>query len=478
MPMPRKPREPIQDIPIGAAMPHGKFEKYFGIPDWLFIDKSVGWGAKIVYAVINRFSETWTFPVGGMEFIQEIIGISRAELFKRLNELEEAGFIGRELDKRYKRRIKVIPIHNTVARDFFEDDDGAFERWERFRKTNCLHLETVQKNQQSPNGDLTKVVESPNGDSSRTNLRHYDGSAPYCISELVSEPFKSEKNGCADLSLPISDQNLQNLPEVSLETETLESLTPTPPSPAALEEEKYFESQSTLNLQLDESVDKFIANAYRQSRGAKITKAEIKRYTDKIETTEESLSREEFRTQLWHFLNTPSKWLRENKWPIAAFLKDPLSYTAPVPAYRTSRDASPAPAVHTTSSEVAPNAPVRSATSYLHYVDKWNTIIPEVPCGELPEFVVRQVEKTIQDPEFAAVFDEVIDKCAQIARVGLMVVSFRWLCTSTKDGPTWQQLYMGKYDWATRSRGVQLSAGDQAMEAALREEREAELRGK
>jgi hypothetical protein len=117
---------------------------------------------------------------------------------------------------------------------------------------------------------------------------------------------------------------------------------------------------------------------------------------------------------------------------------------------------------------------------YLQYVDKWNTLVPELPCGELPGFVVRQVEKAIQDPEFAAVFEEVVGKCALIVQNRPDVdVSLKWLCLSSQGIPNWQGVYMGKMDWATKpkSSGAPMSASDQAYEAALKAEREAELRG-
>ena len=247
-----------------------------------------------------------------------------------------------------------------------------------------------------------------------------------------------------------------------------------PPTPSPLGDITEKSNLSDDDLQLDTDVMEFVKNAYRQSRGAKISNAELKRYADKIREGERAASPEEFRQCLWNFLNTTSEWLREHKWPLPVFLKEPTRYTPPVPAYRPPASTPPAPSRASASSEPAANAPgsitETSKPDYLTYVDRWNSINIERPADNpLLSTTRRLLEEAIKQPDFVNHFDDICEGCRKLIASGEKT-KFAWLFQTGRGIVNWDGLLQGKFDFLMKE--PQMDAFERLLAKAEREERE------
>lgn len=463
--MSRKPRQKSLSIPIGASVPSASMERYFKIPDWLFLDKSVGWGAKLVYAVINRFSETYTFPIGGYAFIQDVLDISRAQLFRRLDELELAGFINREKSEKYARRIQIMPRHNTLAQAFYEAEDGAFERWNLFRKS--LTSETLRKNKEShPCDPTTNVLSHPCDIKSLTSETVEEG-RPYCIREPIREPIKNENHGCADLSSFSKDQN-QNLPTTEALQVTQEN--PLVP-PAAHFEEKYSESQSNLNLEDDVLV--FMRNIYKRQRDIKIKPKSLTPTEALIRRRESEYGPEDFRRGLICYLSQSHDSVVKKQWPISWYLSDP-SKNMPDSPFPSPATSSPHPLPTSVSSDATANAPAPFLVTEpdplrnpLTFIERWNTIVYDSPVDvdSVLSFTMAGLKKAINGGDFQKCFERVFEKCQRMNTHKPNTITFDGLFMGYV--PMWQKIYSGTEDWKMGKEDVFA----QVQAAAEREER-------
>lgn len=337
---------------------------------------------------------------------------------------------------------------------------------------------------------IVSWVNSPRAKKDRTRFNTFAGKISYETPQAKfptapQEEFPTDgrqnfllyKEEC--ISLETVDKDITKNP-LSLIDQT--QTPPIPEQPLELEEKTSpppaadFETQSTLQeystLQLEEDITVFVKNAYTQSRGAKITNALLKRYTEVLIREEANYSPEEFRAALWSFLADSTPWLRENKWPLGRFMQTVQEYLpqANSPATRFS-----APQAPSTSSDAPAIAPAQSLVTHLTLVDEWNTLISEAQCGTpLKSWDVKNVENAIKNPEFMEVWNEVLAKCRYIATnrpdVG---ATFTWLFTSTQAGPQWQSIASGKFDWATKPKnsGAGLSVADALVEKLEKEER-------
>ncbi len=457
---PRKPRQKSLSIPIGASVPSGSMERYFKIPDWLFMDNTVGWGAKLVYAVINRFSDTYTFPVGGYAFIQEILDISRAQLFRRLDELEVAGFINREKSTTYARRIQIMPRHNALAQAFYEAEDGAFERFKVFRKS--LTSETLRKNQESHPCDSTTIVMSHPCDTNSLTSETLPEVRPYCIREPLREPLKNENQDF----FSSSDQS-QNPNPLSTEESLLAEETPLA-APAELCDKNYFLGKTySYELHLDTEVCDFVTLAYRQRSKremdatkkyipGKLSSQQNAHVRLKIEEAERKISAVEFRLALWCYLDTESNSLRTDKWPLHYFLKEPLRYLPEIPHWPPSDrpTQSPRTVPTRTSSEALADAPAQfyglisdPSKNPLTYINMWNTIVYDSPVDvdSVPGFTMAGLKKAISGGDFPKCFERVFEKCQRMNTNKPDTITFDGLFMGFI--PMWQKIYSGTEDW-------------------------------
>lgn len=260
-----------------------------------------------------------------------------------------------------------------------------------------------------------------------------------------------------------------NLKEVERELETEQ--TPIVP--------KQLSQTNTSELDLDDHVDKFVANAYRrENRRAKLEKLTTKSsafLVDRIRKLELSVGVEDFRRGLLGFLRDQSDWCRENQWPIAAYLKNPerwvAAYVAPVPAEADPTRPAILEGVGATS---VPPAPPRLVVADL--IAKWNSVIPSSPVDAWDDRLdlTPGVRRSLEDPKFAECFDIVCQKVAAIKadRDDAGWLTFRWLFTQ-KDGKPfgWWRVRCGDMDWKPRQSAAESSMNSgMAYAARLRAE--------
>ena len=251
-------------------------------------------------------------------------------------------------------------------------------------------------------------------------------------------------------------------------------------------------------MDLGTEVIKFVQNTYSRKCRVRLTNTALKPLEESIRRAEEDLSKEEFRAALCQYLDTSDDWLRENKWPIRKFLKSPLDYLR-APARPLDSTAHSAIEPGSTGGEIRPigemtgtatrtsvpeltsggiSSPTGSTPvqpEYLTYVDKWNTLIPERAVGVLPSFTVDAIQPQIKNRDFALAFDTVVAKCRKLAAVKRTEVSFLWLFSKTKDGPIWQQVYMGKYDWLMSPKGGEGEAALSPTQRLIEKKRKEKL---
>lgn len=376
--------------------------------------------------------ELWIYKT--YEQWQEELRLSKFLVNQAADSLEQIGIL--ERSKHYSKSAGKVLLHYRLRQ-------SELIRW--FSSTGTAESKISLRQESESKISLTEVKNltdrSEKFDFGPTAYKEADNYSNQIQQTITNLPSSPENTNLQTQETPV--------PEIQ---ETL----PQSPLPGAGDTEK------TYDLQDGTSVLEFVKNAYRQSRGAKITNADLKRFAERIMEAEQSASPEEFRTGLWKFLETSSDWLRENKWPIMAYLKSPSGYTPA--SQRTSRVVSP----------LDSPAPKVSHSSYLQYVDRWNTVIPEVPCVTLQKFEIKLVEDALRKGEFEAVFEDVLAKCRQILDAHPeMTGEFTFPSLFVGFTPKWQRIYMGTFNWAMKAKS-QKSAIDQAIEDAERLQREQE----
>jgi len=297
---------------------------------------------------------------------------------------------------------------------------------------------------------------------------------PECTRALA---YKEVKNSTNEEELKETTKELFLSPSSQEETdsqipETQELLETTPPAKSFLPRAAA-DSQNTYDLQESEPVCVFIENAYRQRSGrhidaskkyihGKITSRSNTPLRGKIESAERRMSREEFRLALWRYLDTDDLWLRNNKWPLGSFLKDPLKYAS---ASQDESEQTPRYSAIPPATESAPEATQINLNSPLYYIQTWDTIVHMKTSGKLSGFTLKKLDTAIRDSDFQERFTEVCEKTAKLIQAG-QDYDFAWLFGGYV--PNWQCVLEHKFDWQL----PKLTAMDLAMIEAEREDRE------
>lgn len=393
--------------------------------------KGLSPGAKIVWGRLYRFAGKKGKIFPAMQTVADDIGMSRKQARRYLHELVDMKFLALVADKGH-------------SNDYHFCWHSAFE---------------VALGREAQPLTLAKAYSAPLPDQGVPNFRPLpdqgvptppaSGSTPlpdqgvireevreeYLKEEIPLTPFSREEAPAAQKSNPAT---AAENPATSL---AHEDLTPSGGG---------FVDQST--FQLDEEVGTFIANVYRQSRGAKSPKAaELKRMAYKIAEKEASHGPEEFRAALLNFLGTSNDWLRENKWPLHTFLKtingyvvEPQSRSSASRASVASRTSSEAPAIDPAKASDKTQSPADE------YVSQWNAVNPERPAGKLMNLTRKKLETAMRNPDFAERFETICEKAAGMIAGG-GAASFEWLFGTAKDGQEhWAELLEGKFDFLAK----------------------------
>lgn len=212
-----------------------------------------------------------------------------------------------------------------------------------------------------------------------------------------------------------------------------------------------------LDLQLDEEPMAFVKNAYRQSRPAKLPNAsELKRFRieERVTELECGYGPEEFRTALWAYLGESTDWARQNKWPLAAFLKKMEScgaFTIPK---------SPTPRIENVRFDPVYRAPVQAELPGTEppvcpkldmdqIAARYKELAPHAPPlimsrGSRPDF------PALHDPDFFARMDDIFRKMESLWLIGtkdeIGWLNLPWVMKSRDGLLNWNALMMGSLD--------------------------------
>tara|TARA_R110000868_G_scaffold72223_1_gene210769 strand:+ start:14133 stop:15476 length:1344 start_codon:yes stop_codon:yes gene_type:complete len=249
------------------------------------------------------------------------------------------------------------------------------------------------------------------------------------------------------------DQNLP-LPEESQEPES----TPLPYSGGPLPGDDITEEAiSESDLALEDDIATFVTQCYSRERRIRLKKADLKNITHKLESLESSHSPEDFRRALLNFLAEDSEWLRTNKWPINAFMKDPLRYMTQSPrSPRQSGGYSASPIAYRSAgtSEASTGAPTASPQNtsdpILQFVDKWNTINPDHPVGELLAATKAKLRAATSDPDFVRVHEKLFEKVGKFMAAG-QDIEFPWMFAGKE--PNWVRTMEGVFNFFLVKKG-------------------------
>ena len=339
-------------------------------------------------------------------------------------------------------------------------------------------------------------------DVRRTNVRIYKEDV-----ELEEKTLNTEEPGYAEkLSSLFQDQKQPLSFPSGLENSKPR---PTPPqSPSPLPEDlevKVFKSSNGDMQPMDIGLlVRAIQNRYGKCRNGaepdatgRFIKGNLKSKANtgnhnKIDAAQQQYGADRLLSELDLYLAEDDDSLREKKWPLMLFisdLPDRIQKQPKKPRRSAATQSEQHPGYQSDPSHIV-NAPSaitgrvetngfdekqKSQPVHLQYVDKWNTIVPDKAIGVLPAFVAGYVEKAVKAGCTEEVFEQICRKCAKIVEHGQMPdLGFTWLWTQTQAGRNWEQLWLGKWNWAEvpKRAAAPISAIDQAMADAERQERE------
>jgi hypothetical protein len=201
------------------------------------------------------------------------------------------------------------------------------------------------------------------------------------------------------------------------------------------------------DLYLEDSIEKFTQDVYsRVNRSAKLENLRAKSSTElceRMRDVESDYGPVEFRGRLIGFLQADTDWLRQTKWPINAFLKDPSKYervSAPPPSSLVDFR-QPLPNGTSTHTPVNP-------TTLPEEADIWNEVVKSgIPVGAFDWLMVegRNLAVCREHPQFTmANWRKICEKVQPILDAGEGAwLTFHWLIKA-KDN--WWKAFTGQYD--------------------------------
>jgi len=262
---------------------------------------------------------------------------------------------------------------------------------------------------------------------------------------LSYEPLSKPVTACSAVPSSPQDQNLQPV-------STIQEPTPLPDSGGPLPGDDIAEEAISGNdLALEDDIATFCANGYSRKRRIRIKPKDLKGVQDKLESLEREHGQEDLRRAFLEFLGRDDEWLVKNKWPIFSFTKNPIQYMTQSPrSPRQSGGYSASPIAYRSAStseapaDVPTASPQNTSDPVLQFVDKWNTINPDHPVGELLAATKAKLRAAASDPDFVRVHEELFEKVGKFIAAG-QDVGFTWLFTGKE--PNWIGTMEGKYQF-------------------------------
>jgi len=365
--------------------------------------------------------------------------------------------IGQGILGRYKDTWIRKSLDRLIAAGFLREEQS------RFGVTKCYLLEIDHVNRRLE--QLSVISESPSlSDDVASSLG--GGDSPVTVTERRWSPSLSDGDLPATSSLSdgankkeyIEEENSKEVysqPGSSTETQTT---TPT-------------QTQAP-DLDLEDDPVTFVRNAYsRVNRRAKLPNLRARseaQTCERIREVEASAGPVEFRTGLIAFLESEGDWLREHRWPIHAYLKDPSRYELaplkPRPAACETRywPGSPSPTVQHPPVDELPQA-----------AREWNRIVTAGPPVEQWTHRDRYFSAAAAEPDFLASLPKVLELCQKAYETrpeDVAWLNFRWLLQrdKTSGNENWYKLATGQSNWLFMKPGANRSAGSSTIDSLLK----------
>lgn len=215
-------------------------------------------------------------------------------------------------------------------------------------------------------------------------------------------------------------------------------------------------------LDLEDDPITYVQNLYkRENRRAKLDNLRARsgeRLCEDIRRAESNHGAVEFRTALITYLNDPSEWLREKRWPIHVFLKQVDKYISDSPqtprAPRTASPGSIADQPQATNWQPSPDAGLKTGVQFPQVpkslpeeADVWNEVVTAgVPIAEFDWEMEegKSLRRCRDQVRFTATaWRTVCEKAQKALENECGWVTFRWLI---KNDNNWWKVLQGEYD--------------------------------
>ncbi len=446
-------------------------------------------GAKLIWGRMHRFGQRKGEIFPSVKTVARDVGMGEKQARHYIHELVEKRFMESKGDPGHSNDYYFL-WHAA-----FEGDTGT-----PVKKSRPLPISGVPISG-GVDAETPPHLGSPPLPISGVPTPPHLGSTPLPISgvivkEVLSSSFNKRitNEDCATAPFATgSDASLTargSAPETPQEAAPLDS-PPTPPVPLAPPPNGADFIACARELRDDLPIEEFVPWMYRQ-HGKRVEIDDTGKYIpgnlsskrnqrkrEELIDAQKLHGRVEFRTALYLYFETERESLAKDKWPLNYFLKDILQYLpdarsralhvvpdAPATAGR-GKIASEPPAEAPASIPDPVSIPASlDPLTVEFYLESWNAAVPQEPCLKISDRQRDAVKEAIADPEFRDVWEKITHKCARMAENPEWAHSFTWLFLRDRviDGPNWQGVLDGKWDFATRKPG---SRGNNSVDQAI-----------
>jgi len=215
---------------------------------------------------------------------------------------------------------------------------------------------------------------------------------------------------------------------------------------------------SDSDLNLEDQTDTFLVNSWRRVRGVrlKLNRKQDAHTVERCRVLDSTHGDGQFRRAALLYLADESDWLRQEKWPIYAFLSQVESWldragSSPAPAASPEDNGGGGAVTH---AEIAPASPAGSGGLPLAAAE-WNRIVTAGPPVE--RWTQRDRGMSPGDPDFLAVLPTILERCQKIHQAmgeESSWLTFRWLLKrkSPLEAENWYKILNGEMAWATAKK--------------------------
>ncbi|HRR96485.1 MAG TPA: helix-turn-helix domain-containing protein [Candidatus Ratteibacteria bacterium] len=105
-----------------------KFSTWSVIPTEVMLNKEISSTTKIMYGIISSLCNEKGYCWASNDYLGELLGITRTRVSLIIKELVEIGLIESEIEKKYKRKIKLKGVLIKVKRGVKENLKGGLRK--------------------------------------------------------------------------------------------------------------------------------------------------------------------------------------------------------------------------------------------------------------------------------------------------------------------------------------------------------------